>query len=47
MFDEDFIIENRDYAAPNQVEQEFFALTKLAVLDPGFKFPDSASTGAK
>jgi hypothetical protein len=53
-FDEDFIVENRDYAAANQVEQEFFALTKLAMLDPGFRFPGFgfnsgqivASTGA-
>jgi hypothetical protein len=37
-FDEDFIVE-RDYAAAKQVEQELFDLAKLAVLDPGFRFP--------
>jgi hypothetical protein len=46
-FDEDFIVENRDYAAANQVEQEFFALTKLAALDPDFRFPGFGFNGGQ
>jgi hypothetical protein len=46
-FDEDFIVENRDYAAANQVEQEFFALTRLAALDSGFRFPGFGFNGGQ
>jgi hypothetical protein len=45
-FDEDFIVD-RDYAAAIPVEQEFFALTKLAVLDPSFRFPGFGFNGGQ
>src|SRR6516164_674770 len=45
-FDEDFIVD-RDYAAAIPVEQEFFDLTKLAVLDPSFRFPGFGFNGGQ
>lgn len=45
-FDEDFIVD-RDYAAAIPVEQEFFDLTKLAALDPGFRFPGFGFNGGQ
>ena len=45
-FDEDFIVD-RDYAAAMPVEEEFFALAKLAALDPDFRFPGFGFNGGQ
>lgn len=38
-FDEDLIVENKDYVATGQVEDEFFSLDGIRCLDPAFEFP--------
>lgn len=38
-FDEDLIVENKDYIATGQVEDEFFSLNGICQLDPTFEFP--------
>lgn len=38
-FDEDLIVENKDYVTTGQVEDEFFSLDSLRELDPTFEFP--------
>ena len=38
-FDENLIVENKDYAAIGEVEDQFFSLHEIHQLDPAFAFP--------
>jgi len=38
-FDEDLIVENKDYVAIDEVGDQFFCLDRLPRVDPTFKFP--------
>ncbi len=38
-FDENLVVENKDYVAIHQVEDEFFSLDGIRQLDPAFEFP--------
>lgn len=46
-FDEDLIVENKDYVATGQVEDEFFSLDRIRQLDPTFKFPGFGFNGGQ
>lgn len=38
-FDEDLVVENKDYVAINEVEDQFFPLDRIHQMDSTFKFP--------
>ena len=38
-FDENMIVENKDYVAIGEVDDQFFSLDRIHSLDPAFKFP--------
>lgn len=38
-FDENLVVENKDYVAINEVEDQFFSVDRIRQLDPAFEFP--------
>lgn len=46
-FDEDIVVENKDYVAAGEVETQFFSLDGIRQLDPSFKFPGFGFNGGQ
>lgn len=46
-FDEDIVVENKDYVAAGEVEVQFFSLDGIRQLDPAFKFPGFGFNGGQ
>jgi hypothetical protein len=46
-FDEDVVVENKDYVARDEVEDQFYSLDGIRQLDPAFKFPGFGFNGGQ
>lgn len=46
-FDENLVVENKDYVAINEVEDQFYSLDGIRQLDPTFKFPGFGFNGGE